>query len=154
MLIRSDGVLMALRRGRRAIAFGLWPVLIASLLTGAACPAMSAAPTTMHRHGVEHEHAAHAHHAHHETAPLPLPTGDCPHCLGGHEAGNVASVDCSVASAPPVWAPASSDSSFVWVVASYAPPAPSAVPPLIHIPLGTAPPASVPLYIRHCVLLI
>jgi hypothetical protein len=105
-----------------------------------------------------HEHAAHEHHAHHDAGPSPAPpAGDCPHCLGGHAAGNVTTADCDVvAAAPPTATHGLPAAKLVFTMASYEPRAASAVPPLIrsvaHATSGPTP--SVPLHIRHCVLLI
>jgi len=156
MSIRGYNVLAMLRRGRRAIALGVLPALLATLLTSAACPAMSAAPATTDPHSAHYEHAAHEHHGHHDSAPPALPTGDCPHCPGGHAAGNVAAADCDIAAtalAGPAQPPP--NPGFALTHASFAPLATSAVPPLIGAPPRTeaAPLSSVPLHIRHCVLL-
>jgi hypothetical protein len=105
-----------------------------------------------------HEHAAHDHPAHHTVpAPLPEPSGDCPHCLGSHAAGNVPNADCAaVAAAPFAAAQALPAAKLVLPVANHVPLATSAVPPLIRTaaPADAAPSPSVPLHIRHCVLLI
>ena len=149
-------VLAMLRRRRRSVAAMLVPALLGSVLSGAACPAMSAAPPTAVP-AAHHEHSAHAHHdAHRNDAPAGLPAGDCPHCLGGHAAGNVTDTDCGVAAAPIV-------AKDTLPTVPLAPPAghhvhvaASAVPPLIRgSPHETpVPTASVPLHIRHCALLI
>jgi hypothetical protein len=152
----SHGLLARLRKKRRAISLATWPALVASLLMGAACPAMSAAPAATNQHAAHHEHAAHEHHAHHASAPPVLPAGDCPHCLDGHMASNASSADCSVAAVAPASTQALPAAGVAVLVASYAPPARSAVPPLIYTPLPThtTPSSSVPLHLRHCVLLI
>jgi len=149
-------LLAALRRSRRAITLGVWPALLAALLAAAACPAMSATPAAMNHHGAHHEHAAHEQRTHHDTAPPALPAGDCPHCLDGHIAATADTADCNVAAVAPVATQALPDPGFVLLVVSYAPTAASAVPPLIDAPPLThsAPLSSVPLHIRHCVLLI
>jgi hypothetical protein len=161
---RGRNVLATLRRLRRAVAGAVAPALLSSVLAGAACPAMSAAaPIATHSaHGTpaaqHHEHAAHEHHAHDgASAPPAQPSGDCPHCLGGHAAGNVTTADCDVvAAAPPSATHTLPAAKLVLPVASHTPPATSAIPPLIR-PAARATSAttdSVPLHIRHCVLLI
>ncbi len=123
----------------------------------------AAAPTAAHSaHAApaaqRHEHVAHEHHAS-ATAPVPRaqPNGDCPHCLGGHAAGNVTAADCDVvAGVPPTATHTLAAARLVLPIASYAPRPASAVPPLIG-PAAyatSAPTTSVPLHIRHCVLLI
>jgi hypothetical protein len=105
-----------------------------------------------------HEHAAHEHHAHDgASVPPAQPNGDCPHCLGGHAAGNVNTADCSgVAAAAPTTTDALPAATLAMPMASYEPLATSPVPPLIG-PIAhavSAPTPSVPLHLRHCVLLI
>ena len=164
MLIPDHRVLAALRKRRRMIAVAVWPALLASLLAGAACPTMSsAAPAAMHSaHATpavqHHEHATNEQHAHdNASVPPAQPNGDCPHCLGGHAAGNITSADCDVvAAAAPTTAHVLPTAKVVLPIAGYAPPVTSAVPPLIRPAARAtrAPTTSVPLHIRHCVLLI
>ncbi len=164
MLDRGGNVLATLRRLRRAVAGTVVPALLLSVLAGAACPAMGAAPlvATQSAHAApaaqHHEHAAHEHHAHDgASVPPAQPNGDCPHCLGGHTAGNVTTADCDVVAAPaPTTTHALSACKLVVPIANYEPRTASAVPPLIR-PVArttTAPTPSVPLHLRHCVLLI
>jgi hypothetical protein len=160
----GGNVLVTLRRLRRTVAGALVPALLSSVLAGAACPAMSAAapaatrsahatPASQHR-----EHATHAHHSHDGVSMPPAqPTGDCPHCLGGHAAGNVTTADCDmVAAAPPATTHVLSAATLVLPIASYEPRTAIAIPPLIRTATraNRAPATSVPLRIRHCVLLI
>jgi hypothetical protein len=123
---------------------------------------MSAAvPTATHSAHVtpaaqHHGHATHGHHAHDSaSAPPAQPNGDCPHCLGGHAAGNGANCDLAAA-APPASTQALPSPTLVLPIASYLPPAASTIPPLIRTSprAHTASASSVPLHIRHCVLLI
>jgi len=153
-----------LRRLRRAVAGAVVPALLLSVLAGAACPAMSAPTPNALRsaHGThaaqQHDHAAHEHHAHDGARVPPAPpNGDCPHCLGGHEAGNVTTADCDVmAAAAPTKTHALSAAPLVLPTAGYGPRTASAAPPLIRPAARTtsAPTSSVPLHLRHCVLLI
>jgi hypothetical protein len=88
--------------------------------------------------------------------PAP-PTGDCPHCLGGHAAANAGTADCDVgAAAPAAPVQALQTPTLVLPIASHVPRAASAIPPLIRTSrrASTASDSSVPLHIRHCVLLI
>ena len=105
-----------------------------------------------------HEHSAHEHHTHDGTpVPPAQPPGDCPHCLGGHAAGNVTTADCdAVGTARPTIMQDLAAARPVLPIASYEAPAASAIPPLIGMAArATSGPApSVPLHIRHCVLLI
>jgi hypothetical protein len=161
---RGRNVLAALRRLRRVVAGAMVPALLLSVLAGAACPAMSAvAPAAKHSaHATpaaqHHEHATHAHHSHDGVSMLPTQlTGDCPHCLGGHAAGNVTTADCDmVAAAPPATTHVLSAATLVLPIASYKPRAAIAIPPLIRTAAraNNATTTSVPLRIRHCVLLI
>ena len=157
-------MLATLRRVRRTVAGAVASALLVSGLAGAACPAVSAAaPIATHSaHGTSaashHEHAAHEQRSHeHGSIPPPQPTGDCPHCLGGHTAGNVTTGDCDVvAAAGPIATDVLAAAKIVLSIASHEEPAASAVPPLIQVAAHaiSAPASSVPLHIRHCVLLI
>ncbi|HVY65671.1 MAG TPA: hypothetical protein VHH11_12690 [Gammaproteobacteria bacterium] len=155
----KDGwnVLDRLRRQRRRLAAALVPALLASVLAGAACPAMGAAPPPA-THAAQHDHSAHAEHAQHPSPPSPAPSpiGDCPHCLGGDAAGNVSGAECAVAAAPAMATHATPVTLPALPVVHHVPAAASAVPPLIRAAVrdAAAPPAAVPLRLRHCTLLI
>jgi hypothetical protein len=146
----------ALRRQRRRLAAALVPAVLVAVLSGVACPAMSTAPPAA-APVAHHEHPAHAHHAaDHERAPA-QPTGDCPHCPGGHEAANVAATHCAVAAAPVVTHDALAAASIPALPAKHRiVPGATALPPSIRGSPRAAPlPAStVPLHLRHCVLQI
>jgi hypothetical protein len=121
----------------------------------------AAAPTAAHSAhpaAQRHEHAPHEHHAHDgASAPPVQPPSDCPHCLGGHAARNVTTADCDVvAAAPPSGTQVQSAAKLVLPIANYEPGAVSSIPPLIRTATraNRAPTTSVPLHIRHCVLLI
>jgi len=104
------------------------------------------------------DHAAHEHHTYDRTSlPPTQPNGDCPHCLAGHAAGNVTTADCDVVvAAPPATTNVPPAVTSALPIASDQGPAASAIPPLIYLAAHAtrAPTPSVPLRIRHCVLLI
>jgi hypothetical protein len=156
--------LSALRRWRRGVIAAALPALLVSALAGATCADM----TAPHTAAVPSEHSAHPSHAHQATRhdahaehgqaldAAPASMGDCPHCLGGHAAANVAGSDCSVGAAPPGASFAVPGTLPGAAIAGAPHAAPTPAPPLIR---ETPPPdepaaVAVPLRIRHCVLLI
>lgn len=159
--MRAHGlrILASLRRWRHIVAAAVLPAVLASALSGIACPAIGA-PAATHEHPTHaayHSvggHTSQADHAHHAAAPT-APSGDCPHCLGGDATANLGDASCAVA------APALATHALPASPLALAAPARThvsviAAPPLIR---KTSPPddafvPAVPLRIRHCVLLI
>jgi hypothetical protein len=167
MQIFGSSVLAALRRRRRSVFATLLPALLLSVTTGSSCLAM----TLGHGAGAAPSHAAPAaaaamgsmeHMGHRvavETAPAHAPGQPlCPHCKTADQPTATSHSACGAADVAATSGAFAKHASLdaQWLLASDWVLLPSTpAPPLIHGPPpdGVTTP-SVPLHIRHCVLLI
>jgi hypothetical protein len=161
--MRTSGscLLTALRRQRRSVVAALLPVLVLSMATGSSCLAMALGHGAAASHG-DAGAAAMASMAHmgHDAAATPAPNEPlCPHCQTADHMTAAAHSACGaseVAAAGNTFAKHASLDAQPPLAAGWAPLPSTPAPPLIRMaapPYGAVP-ASVPLHIRHCVLLI
>ncbi len=152
MAIRGSNPLATLRRRRRPVVAALLPALLLWVTTTSSCLAMAqAAPS----HDASAEQAMHA--AHGVTMPgHVVPGTPCPHCPAGSttmapHAGCTTATNTTLGKlageAPTAAMP-------VLPASSWLPPPATPAPPLIVVLGGSRVRETVPLNIRHCVLLI
>jgi hypothetical protein len=152
-------VLAALRQRRRTVSAVLLPAVLASLLSGSPCFAMAQGTPA----AGEHTAAMHAMHGGHATAPRhaePLtPDLPCPHCPGhtvAASADSAGAVAVEATTGEGATGVSHRDADALPLPPSWMPLADSPAPPLIRVlePTPGVITPSVPLHIRHCVLLI
>lgn len=155
--------LAALRCRKRAVLYACAPAFALSAASAPACPAaLESAPRAaveIHAHGVDEDHHA----SHGETAPAseeePAQGTPCPHCLLAVGTANTPQSSCVAVDGQQEGRAAksspASEGSLPLLAAADLPGARAAPPSIIRVRPARAPPSfTVPLNIRHCVLLI
>jgi hypothetical protein len=166
MSISGSYLLSALRRRRYGVLAALLPALVLSMTTGSSCLAMALGHGAAASHGDAGAAAmasmAHMEHMGHQAAAATTPAPNeplCPHCQTADHLTAAAHSACGaadVAAAGNTFAKHASLDAQPLLAASWVPLPATPAPPLIR---AAAPPydaaaTSVPLHIRHCVLLI
>jgi hypothetical protein len=147
-----------LRRWRRAVVATLLPALLLSMSTGSSCLAM-----TLGDAAIPPAPTAHVGHMHHAApaATTPAPGQPlCPHCQTADQLSATSHTACGAGetfASGSAGAQHGSVDAKAWPATAWVPLPSTPAPPLIHAaapPFFGATATSVPLHIRHCVLLI